>query len=1043
MFKKFVLHLLIVITLLPSYNSAEQINIGKIEQMPNKPYPYEMRSWKEVAIGYDSLTFNINLTGQYLPLISIDGNSINYPEHNRFWLHTAVGAPAAEAINVLPAVVGATLVGIDKSSQNSYNWVLMCEEFFNKRPEENIYLNNYIGSSGSDWWYDTMPNVFFYQLYHFYPGIGDFDYQFITVADQWLKAVEAMGGSTTPWHKPYMNYRGWCFSTMTPNYSNPREPEAAGAIAWILYNAFIQTSDKRYRIGAEWSMEFLDGWTSNPSYELQLPYGAYIAARMNAELGTTYNIEKLVNWCFDVEGNVRNWGATLGNWGGYDCYGLIGEAKDDGYAFLMNGFEQVGVLVPMVRYDDRFAQAIGKWVLNIANASRLFYTNFLPDSLQDSEEWSHQYDPNSYIGHEALCEFAPYSGISPFATGDFIRSGWGPTNLTLYSSSHVGILGGIVDTTNVEMILKLDALKTDYYHNDAYPTYLYFNPYEEEKVVEIEAGSGIYDLYNAVNNSFLKTYITGLDSFPIPQNSAALITIVPSGGELTYQLNKTLLNGIVIDYNSGQTVENYPPRIKSLAADTISVIFTDSVGIYCVAEDRDNDELNYEWNTSGGVICGEGENVIWIAPEVEDNYIINCIVNDGQGGYDSDTVFINVVEYLNRCPIILELKANPKALYTKDTTRIACHAYDPDGDTLNFVWIADHGSLDVYDSIALWVAPDTIGQYYISCKVSDGRGGEDIDSVRVIVRDTLGTGLGFPVGFYSFNGNANDESGFGNHGIVYGAILTEDRFGNANSAYYLDGENDWISIPNCDLLNFQEEITVSFWIMVNQFFQREQYPISHGNWENRWKVSITNEKIRWTVKTTSGIKNLDSQTSINLNEFYHVVVIYDGHNFQVYVNGNLDASSIWSGSILQTTLDLSIGQHLPNMSGYNFKGVIDDVRIYDYALTTNEIENLYYEDTEIISYSYENLPDKFFLYQNCPNPFNPTTTIRYELPEASNVKLQVFDLTGRLVETLVDENQPAGEYLIGWNAQNVSSGIYFYRMQTDGFTSVKKCVKLK
>ncbi|MCK9243793.1 MAG: T9SS type A sorting domain-containing protein [Candidatus Marinimicrobia bacterium] len=90
-----------------------------------------------------------------------------------------------------------------------------------------------------------------------------------------------------------------------------------------------------------------------------------------------------------------------------------------------------------------------------------------------------------------------------------------------------------------------------------------------------------------------------------------------------------------------------------------------------------------------------------------------------------------------------------------------------------------------------------------------------------------------------------------------------------------------------------------------------------------------------------------------------------------------------------------------------------------------------------------NIPDCYTLSQNYPNPFNPVTTIKYDLPQAVTVKLQVFDLTGRLVQTLVNENKPAGRYSAVWNAQNVSSGIYFIRLSAGDFTAVKKCVKLK
>ncbi|PIP76920.1 MAG: laminin G, partial [Ignavibacteria bacterium CG22_combo_CG10-13_8_21_14_all_37_15] len=428
---KIIMHNKILKIILLIFNSAialnaQQININRIEQMPNIPSPYEMRDWKKVTAGYDSLVFDLNRTGQYLPLIWINNNTVNYPGHISFGLHTVVGTTSpfsAEAINLIPATTGSSLIGIDKSNQNGYNWVLMCEEYFNKDNNANVYLNHPTGSNWDDWWYDVMPNIFFYQLYDQYRNTGDFSNQFLYVADRWLAAANAMGGSTTPWHVPYMNYRAFNLMTMQPLSSGVVEPEAAGALAWILYNAYMETGNREYRIGAEWCMEFLNSLTSNPSYELQLSYGAYTAARMNAELGTTYNLSKMLNWCFDV-GPLREWGAITGTWGGYNVDGLIGEVNgSNNYAFLMNTFEQVGALVPAVRYDDRYARAIGKWVLNAANSARLFYTNYLPDQNQDSEEWAHQYDPHSYIGHEALRQ--NQSGNSPYATGDAISGQWG------------------------------------------------------------------------------------------------------------------------------------------------------------------------------------------------------------------------------------------------------------------------------------------------------------------------------------------------------------------------------------------------------------------------------------------------------------------------------------------------------------------------------------------------------------------------------------------------------------------------------------------
>ncbi|MBP1648803.1 MAG: LamG domain protein jellyroll fold domain protein, partial [Bacteroidetes bacterium] len=396
---------LIALAMVIGRSSAQQLSVPRVDAMPDRPAPYVMRDWKQVARGYDSLVYDIGHTGQYLPLVFWNNSPKNYPTQRSYGLHTVVGTTVpdnSEAINVLPSLIGATLAGIDKKDQNGNDWVLMSQNFFNIKSEELVYLNNEVTNSGDDWWYDTMPNVFFYQLCWLYPGHGDSERQFSSVADRWLQAVRSMGGVTTPWHIPNMDHRGWRLLSMTPNDEQPHEPESAGAIAWLLYNAWLRTGDIKYRSGAELSLEFLNAYPSNPSYELQLSYGAYIAARMNAELGTTYDVPKIVNWCFD-RGPIRSWGAVIGKWGGLDCSGLIGEINgSNDYAFLMNTLEQVGALVPLVRYDDRFACAIGKWVLNAANAARLFYPNFLPDQNQDSEDWSHIYDPDGYIGHEAL-----------------------------------------------------------------------------------------------------------------------------------------------------------------------------------------------------------------------------------------------------------------------------------------------------------------------------------------------------------------------------------------------------------------------------------------------------------------------------------------------------------------------------------------------------------------------------------------------------------------------------------------------------------------
>lgn len=88
-------------------------------------------------------------------------------------------------------------------------------------------------------------------------------------------------------------------------------------------------------------------------------------------------------------------------------------------------------------------------------------------------------------------------------------------------------------------------------------------------------------------------------------------------------------------------------------------------------------------------------------------------------------------------------------------------------------------------------------------------------------------------------------------------------------------------------------------------------------------------------------------------------------------------------------------------------------------------------------------PREFILEQNYPNPFNPSTVISYQLPASSNVTIKVYDLLGNEVATLVDENKPAGVYEVEFDGNELSSGIYFYKLQAGSLIATKKMVLMK
>lgn len=122
--------------------------------------------------------------------------------------------------------------------------------------------------------------------------------------------------------------------------------------------------------------------------------------------------------------------------------------------------------------------------------------------------------------------------------------------MSLYSSAPVGYLGGIMEKTNVEAILQFDLLKTDFFHEKGYPSYLFYNPYDVKKKVEMNLGAKSCDVYDTVSNKFIATSVKGKFKFTMPAHEAMILVLVPAKGKIIYEGKKTLVNGIVVDYNN-------------------------------------------------------------------------------------------------------------------------------------------------------------------------------------------------------------------------------------------------------------------------------------------------------------------------------------------------------------------------------------------------------------------------------------------------------------------------------------------------------------
>jgi hypothetical protein len=563
-----VLFIVLALALNVSKAQVKQVNLNRVDEMADLPQPLQIIDWKLMSKKFDQTIYDFNAKGKYWPMVWMENNNNNFKQPT-MGMYTAVGDVRQgienhkgmfhEAMANMGAVLGASLVGIDKSNQNGRNFTAMLKNYFNSDTKWNIMMNNTApevallgGGYGRDWWYDVYPNVMFYAIYNQYPKEKDFDWIAKSIAEKFYKADSILNGN--------YNYSYFDYGQMKPMKNQIcLQQDAAAGHAWVLYAAYKKFGDKRYLKGAISAMRALESNSINPTYELLMPFGAYLAARMNVEEGTNFDVHKLLGWTFDGTAICREgWGVLTGKWNGYDISGIVGSTVDHGgYGFLMNTFDMAWPMVPMVKYQPAYANAIGKWMLNAVNASRLFYPQYMPAEHQTIPE--HASVTKGVIAYEGIAKSSTFDTLyanlkAPVAQGDGPK--WVPgrnpevSQFSVYGSAHVGIFGGIVAKTNVEGILKLDVLATDFYRNKSYPTYLLYNPYNASKTVSyIVNGSKAVDLYDVISQKFIAKSVSGKRNVLIPKRSSVLIVQTAVGAKLQKSGGKLLANNIVIDHS--------------------------------------------------------------------------------------------------------------------------------------------------------------------------------------------------------------------------------------------------------------------------------------------------------------------------------------------------------------------------------------------------------------------------------------------------------------------------------------------------------------
>ncbi|MFA5834846.1 MAG: T9SS type A sorting domain-containing protein [Bacteroidota bacterium] len=309
-----------------------------------------------------------------------------------------------------------------------------------------------------------------------------------------------------------------------------------------------------------------------------------------------------------------------------------------------------------------------------------------------------------------------------------------------------------------------------------------------------------------------------------------------------------------------------------------------------------------------------------------------------------------------------------------------------------------------------------------------------------------------------------------------------------------------IQIPYGANLNFASAFTIECWVkklsngqllVAGKKGKGQDYYYYLGVSQN---TNASNSRHPFArIATTTNTYDLSGydKDSVTQNRWQHLAITYDANggtnNFKLYLNGRVIDQKTTAGTLLNGPGCIFVNHMPDNWWSYPMGSALyDDLRFWskartageilalmNYPLTGNEVDlAAYYPmngslkeesgkgEDGIFNYSgyyeratfptilgveemNESVPGLFSLCQNYPNPFNPSTTFRYSLPTASYVTLTVYDLLGREIASLVNEEQSAGWKEVQWNAGNISTGIYFYKLSSDNFIEIKKMMLLK
>lgn len=316
------------------------------------------------------------------------------------------------------------------------------------------------------------------------------------------------------------------------------------------------------------------------------------------------------------------------------------------------------------------------------------------------------------------------------------------------------------------------------------------------------------------------------------------------------------------------------------------------------------------------------------------NYEVVIYENSGTVDFDSPTVVTGTVTNITSSTAIFNGEVTDDGgadiiskgfVYSKNSNPSIENEY-------SIIVVIDNDS--VFSSSVNNLESNTI--YYVKA-FAENSAGISYGTEKSFTTSTTSTGL---VAYYPFNNNVLDDSGNENHGTINGATLTTDRFGNENSAYNFDGEDDFIFIPYSGDFNIEptSQLTLVAWVNPS-VHNISHHIITKAPSNTEWDYGLTIDNNNLYLFGHHSQHEAYSKSTAELNSWHQVVGVYDNTNWKIYIDGVLETENSAS-YITQSSGGIAIGRKGETMLGY-FNGSIDDIRIYNRTLSSSEVYSLY------------------------------------------------------------------------------------------------------